>query len=1061
MKSLLNIFSKKDVCLLLTNLQGGHVEKYRSFTDFLKHNNNALKAIADMEQVFYSGRPFGLPFMKMKYQRLRESVSGVIVSLQAMSGKEFPSLNKVVDEIDAALSEELRPAYHYATRDLVLHFEDITPELKNMVGAKAGHLAFIKNSLSLPVPDGFAATAFAFGKFLEENKLSARIEDALSRLSPDFSGNLEAISDELRTMIMTSEVPQDIAEAIMKAYHAIEDRTRKGVRIALRSSAIGEDTEATFAGQYTTVLNVTEENIIHAYKTVIASKYSPRAISYRLHYGLDDHETPMCVAGVTMIDAMASGVVYTADDASGDGGLVKISSIWGLGEHLVDGSASPDIFLVDKQNKSIRKKEINRKDRRLVALDAGGTKLEKVPEGQIDGPSLDDDTVAKLADYSLMLENAFGSPQDIEWAVDAKGSLFILQSRPIPLGQAEKVPDEVKQIDLAGYQVLLSGGQNASPGAVAGKAFIMKEGIETKDVPENCILVAKTASPDYARLMTKIKGIITDIGSVTSHLASVAREFGIPVIVDTKNATTVLQDGEMITMSAASTTAYKGIIEALAGGARPAGRLVFGSPVQRRMRNILDRISPLNLTDPESPSFAPEGCKTLHDIIRFTHETAVKEMFGLTDKAEEVRSIKLTASIPLTLHLIDVGGGLKAGLTTCHVVTPEHIESLPMKAIWKGFTHPGITWSGAIGIDMKKFLTLFATSAASGVKEEPGGTSYAIISGEYMNLSAKFGYHFATIDTLCSENSNQNYISLQFAGGAGDYYGKSLRVSYLGNVLKKLGFQVSFKGDLFEAFLIGYDRPSMEEKLDLMGRLLASSRLLDMALSNQHDIELFTDSFFRGEYDFLSPKRDDQPKDFYIHNGYWKRAIEDGNVYCIQDGSKSGYAISSGVAGVAGKFLGASVQDFLDNIEAYYYFPLAIAKNSEMENGTIGARVKTTGGHIDRAGGIAFGIQNAGNYFVLRINALEDNVILFEYRENKRHQRLSVTKKIESQQWHELSVEIEGSTIKGYLDGEMVLEYTAEKPVKGLAGLWTKADSVTYFDALTIKTDAGEKSIAF
>jgi len=860
-------------------------------------------------------------------------------------------------------------------------------------------------------------------------------------------------------MIMTSEVPQDIIETIMKAYRALETKTRKGVRISLRSSAIGEDTEATFAGQYTTVLNVTQENIINAYKTVIASKYSSRAISYRLHYGLDDHETPMCVAGVTMIDSMASGVVYTGDGSSEDSNLVKISSIWGLGEHLVDGSASPDIFLVDKENKSIRKREINKKDHRLITLDTGGTKLEEVPEREKDRPSLDDDTVTRLADYSLKLEAAFGSPQDIEWAVDKEGGLFILQSRPI--GQAEKVPEEAKQIDLAGYQVLLSGGQNASPGAAAGKAFIMKEGIETKDVPENCILVAKTASPDYAKLMTKIKGIITDIGSVTSHLSSVAREFGIPVIVDTKNATTVLQDGEMISMSAVSTSVYKGILEELAGVARPTGKLVFGSPVQRRMRNILDRISPLNLTDTESPSFSPEGCKTLHDIIRLTHETAVKEMFGLTEEAEEIRSIKLTASIPLTLHLIDVGGGLKEGLTTCHVVTPEHIESLPMKAIWKGFTHPGITWSGAIGVDMKKFITLFATSATTGGRDEHGGTSYAIISGEYMNLSAKFGYHFATIDTLCSENSNQNYISLQFAGGAGDYYGKSLRVSYLGNVLQKLGFQVSFKGDLLEAFLIGYDRPSMEEKLDLLGRLLASSRLLDMALSNQQDIDLFTDSFFRGEYDFLSPKRDDQPKDFYVHNGYWKRSIEDGHVYCVQDGSKSGYTISSGIANVAGKFLGASLQDFLDNIEAYYYFPLAIAKNSDMEDGTISSNIKAVGGHIDRAGGIAFGIQNAGNYFVLRMNALEDNVILFEYRENKRYQRTSVIEPIESQKWYELSVEIRGREIKGYLDGKMVLEYTAEKPVKGLVGLWTKADSVTYFDALTIKTDAGEKRIAF
>jgi len=1059
MKSLLNIFSKKDVCLLLTNLQGVHVEKYRSFTDFLKHNNNALKTIADMEQIFYSGRPFSLPFMRMKYRKLREFVTGVIESLEAMSGKEFPSLKKEMDEIDTALSKELRPIYQYVTRDLVLPFEDITPELKKMVGAKAGHLAFIKNSLGLPVPEGFAITAFASEKFIEENKLSARIEDALSGLSPDFTGNLESIGDELRTMIMTSEVPQDITEAIIKAYHALEAKTQKGVRLSMRSSAIGEDTEATFAGQYTTVLNVTEENIINAYKTVIASKYSPRAISYRLHYGLDDQETPMCVAGVTMIDSMASGVVYTSDASSSDPDTMKISSIWGLGEHLVDGSASPDIFLVDKKNKFIRKRDINRKDYRLVTLDTGGTKLEEIPEREKNRPSLDDDTITRLADYSLKLEAAFGSPQDIEWAVDKEESLFILQSRPI--GQAEKVPEEAKQIDLAGFQVLFSGGQSASPGAAAGRAFIMKEGIETKEVPENCILIAKTASPDYAKLMTKIKGIITDIGSVTSHLASVAREFGIPAIVDTKNATTVLQDGEMITMSAVSTSVYKGIIEALAGGARPTGKLVFGSPVQRRMRDILDRISPLNLTNTESPSFSPEGCKTLHDIIRFTHETAVKEMFGLTEEAEEIRSIKLTAAIPLTLHLIDVGGGLKEGLTTCHVVTPEHIESLPMKAIWKGFTHPGITWSGAIGVDMKKFVTLFATSLTSEAKEEPGGTSYAIISGEYMNLSAKFGYHFATIDTLCSDNSNQNYLSLQFAGGAGDYYGKSLRVSYLGNVLQKLGFQVSLKGDLFEAFLIGYDRPSMEEKLDLLGRLLASSRLLDMALSNQHDIDLFTDSFFRGEYDFLSPKRDDQPNDFYVHNGYWKRSIEDGHVYCVQDGSKSGFTISSGVAGVAGKFLGASLQDFLDNVEAYYYFPLAIAKNSDMEDGTIRANIKAVGGHIDRAGGVAFGIQNAGNYFVLRINALEDNVILFEYKENKRSQRASVTVPIESQKWYELAVEISGRDIKGYLDGKMALEYTAEKPVKGLAGLWTKADSVTYFDAMTIKTDAGEKGITF
>jgi pyruvate, water dikinase len=262
MKSLLNIFSKKDVCLLLTNLQGVHVEKYHSFMDFLKHNNNALKLIADLEQIFYSGRPFSLPFMKTKYKRLLESVTGVIESLEALSGQRFPSLTNRMHEIVAELEENFRPTYQYAAHDLALSFEEITPELNKMVGAKAGHLAF--NSLGLPVPEGFAITAFSFEKFIEENNLSSRIEERLAGLSPDFTGHLDSISDELRTMIMASEIPKDIIEAIMDAYHSLEDKTQKGVRISMRSSAIGEDTEATFAGQYTTVLNVTEDNITNA-----------------------------------------------------------------------------------------------------------------------------------------------------------------------------------------------------------------------------------------------------------------------------------------------------------------------------------------------------------------------------------------------------------------------------------------------------------------------------------------------------------------------------------------------------------------------------------------------------------------------------------------------------------------------------------------------------------------------------------------------------------------------------------------------------------------------------
>ncbi len=190
-------------------------------------------------------------------------------------------------------------------------------------------------------------------------------------------------------------------------YAALEAKTRKNVRIAMRSSAVGEDTEASFAGQYITELNVTRENILHAYKSVVASKYSPRAILYRLRYGLDDRETPMCVAGIVMIDSKSSGVLYTVDPSRPESSVLKISAIWGLGEHLVSGEASPDVFFVDRSTGRILERDIRRKEMQLVNLDTGGVFLKKMPEADQALPSIDDSTVDALVRSGLALEAVF------------------------------------------------------------------------------------------------------------------------------------------------------------------------------------------------------------------------------------------------------------------------------------------------------------------------------------------------------------------------------------------------------------------------------------------------------------------------------------------------------------------------------------------------------------------------------------------------------------------------------------------------------------------------------
>lgn len=1058
MKNLFSLLSKKPDSPL-TTAQGDLVRKYRHFRSLLGHNHRALKTLADMEQTYYSGKPFSLNSMRITYEQLLEAVMGVIYSLETLSGRTFAPLLKACTAIDDVIFESFNPKCMLQQMEYVIPLGDIPPDMDAVIGSKSANLARM-HALGIPVPPGFAVSASAFNRFMEANGLFRIIEEEFSKLDPESPGEIEKMSLTLQNLIRSSAVPEDVAAAILKAYAALEERTHRGVRIAMRSSAVGEDTEASFAGQYSTVLNVSGTEILDAYRSVIASKYGARAISYRMHHGLDDRETLMCVAGIVMIDARSSGVLYTVDPALPLSCALQINAIWGLGEFLVDGSTSPDRFSVDRRTMLVLHREIALKQRRLVSLAGGGTAPEDVPEAEQDKPAVGDETIAALGRFGITLEEQAESPLDIEWAVDRDNHIYILQSRPLGLPEVNE-NREINREEAINAPVILKGGTAASHGVAIGTVRIIRTDEDLQSLPDQAIIVTKTMSPEYARVMGKISGLITDIGSVTSHLASVAREFGVPAIVDTKTATVALKEGETVTMHVASSTVYRGVVESLREQMKPRRKLILDSPVHRKMRSILDRVSPLNLTDPEDESFRPEGCRSFHDIIRYTHEMAMREMFGMTAEAGKGGpALRLTTTIPLNLFLIDMGGGFREGLTSSDLLTPDVISSVPMKALWRGFTHPGVSWEGTMNIKTDTLSSRFAATATAEFGEAPGGESYAIISGDYMNLSARFAYHFATIDALCSDNSNQNYVSLQFSGGAGNYYGRSLRIHLIGSVLDRLGFKVSIRGDFVEATLQRYDREETAEKLDLLGRLLASCRLLDMTLTNQDEVDRFTAAFFEGNYNLLQKRRDDDLTEFYTHGGYWTKAVEDGHACCLQDGSRWGRGISSGIAGIVSKVIGTAYQEFLDTVEAYYYFPLAVLKDSEIEDGTVAVKVKPVKGNIDRAGGIAFGIADTDNYFVLRSNALEGNVILFEFINGKRVQRVNVRRRILPGVWHRLVVTIRGETITGAVDDEIILTYHHDRPVKGYVGLWTKADSVTCFDEFTVESGGSKRVVS-
>ncbi len=1061
----MEVFSRspgKKVCSYLVQKEGDAVRKYRHFKNFLDGNHAALNIIAELEQMYHSGRPFSLNTVRKHAEDLMESLRSLVEAMGEIAGGKYAGLHPVVRRIEEELSRELptgRSVPVTEVQELVVPLARVTPEMMEYVGAKAGNLATVGNTLELPVPPGFVATANAGRFFAEDNGLVEIINRELSRLSRDSTEDLETACSNIRNRILGAEVPEKLAKELLSAFDELENSVGSGVHIAMRSSAVGEDTEASFAGQYTTVLNVGREDLLEAYKTVLASKYNDRAVFYRLQNGLEDEETPMCVFGLAMVNARASGVIYTVDPSSRDASVIRISSVWGLGELLVSGESSPDTFEVRKEDHRILQRQVAHKEKRLVMLPQGGHEEEEVPEADREVPSLSDAAVVRLALYASRLEEFFQSPQDIEWAQDQEGNLFILQSRP--LGLAVEGAEAEEPGEFEGHPIIFSGGKTASLGVAAGPVFIVR-GNDITGLPEDAVLVARTASPDYARLMNRVAGVITDLGSVASHLASVAREFGVPALVDAKDATSKLPPGDLVTLNAGTATVYRGVVSQLIDDGKPSRKNISQSPVHRRMRRVLDKISPLNLTDPEAPTFAPEGCRTVHDVIRFLHEKIMKEMFSMVEDADQdLRSQKLEANIPLAIHFLDLGGGLREGLTTCDPITPDDIESVPMKALWKGLTHPGINWSSSIGFTAENLARVMLSGAMSDMSDVVGTDSYAVVSHDYLNLSAKFGYHFANLDALCTQDSNQNHINFQFSGGVGTYYGRSLRVLLLANILERLDFTIKNNGDYLGAFLAGHDLETTLERLNQMGRMLACSRLLDVALRSEGDVDRLTEMFFNGDYDFLAGKSEEHIQNFYIFEGHWMRAQEEGREVCYLDGSREVDPLSRGLACFLGTLTLGRYQSFLNNIRAYHYFPLAIAKNSDISSGEVSVRVKCVRGCIDMAGGLAFAMENAGNYLVMRVDALKNDVVLYQFVNNRPSELAKARVDIEPDRWYTLTVRLKGTAMEGYLDGERVLEYQGEEALEGFVGLWGKADSGTYFDELVLRSGNDRRVISF
>ena len=436
-------------------------------------------------------------------------------------------------------------------RKAIVWFSEVTKDDIPIVGGKGANLGEM-TSAQIPVPPGFIIAAGAYYDFLQRSKITDKIGALLKPLDPDNSKQLQQISAKIKQVILGSAMPPDLAKEIGQAYIKLG----RGL-VAVRSSATAEDLpEASFAGQQSTFLNVQgEDNVVAAVQECWASLFEPRAIYYRTQQGFDHLKVGIAVPVQRMVASQTSGVIFTVEPVTSDTKKIIIEAIYGLGEGLVSGEVTPDLYIIDKEGMSIISKRVSRQEWQLtgnpIATEKNINAWQSLPASVQGKQKLTDDDIIRLAKLGKQIEDHYRFPQDIEWAKE-NNEIYIVQTRPVTtVKETAEAEPEIRA------PVLLSGAA-ASPGLASGPVKIIYKASQIDRVHNGDILVAEMTTPDFVPAMKRAVAIVTNRGGRTAHAAIVSRELGIPCVVGAERATTTLADGQIITVDGSHGKVYNG-----------------------------------------------------------------------------------------------------------------------------------------------------------------------------------------------------------------------------------------------------------------------------------------------------------------------------------------------------------------------------------------------------------------------------------------------------------------------------------------------------------------------
>ncbi len=811
---------------------------FDKFREILRLNTRVLELISDMGDKLSGDYVFDTHYLETTVTELDDLVHRIIYTLNAITGNRYLKLYQIYERIREEIHAELVPDALPRRKEWVLPLEEANLDLINLVGAKMGTLGEIGGRLGRRVPPGFVITTNAYRRLVGRREMEEVLAEADRELEE--GGDPTEISRRLQAALRECRIPESLERAVRQAVRRLETEGHRF--FSVRSSALGEDGELSFAGQYRSFLQVPPEAILDRYREVVASLFSPEAIVYRREHGIDHQTAAMAVGVQAMANPKVSGVMYTRDPEAPDPDAILISAAWGLGRTVVEGITGTDFYRLDRYAPDFKvlERRIGEKRTMLVPDASSGEREEEVPAELREKPCLTDVDLRALARLADRLETYFRKPQDVEWCLDGTGEPILLQSRPLRVrSTAWNDPEKIANATRSRPRLLEGAGMVACRGIGAGRVIQVLNETDFDRFERGSVLVARSTSPKLSRLIPLAAAVVTDIGTPTGHMATVAREYRVPTLVDTGRATECLKDGMEVTVDAEEGVVYEGIIKELLQFQTLMEEPFTEAAEFRILRRLLKKISPLSLTDPQSSEFAAENCRSYHDITRFCHEMVVKEFIGfhLRDRRwKHIPTYGLSIPVPLGLILIDMGGGIVPEPEK-RVLKPEEVISAPLRALLKGLCMDGVWRTDPVSLDFRSFMTSFTATTNTAVMSSREAQNLAVITRDYLNLNLRLGYHFNMIDTLMTDNRNDNYIYFRFLGGVTDLARRSRRAKFLAEVLAHYDFVVEVKGDLVIARIAKVGKESMEGILAMLGRLIGYARQLDVLMRSDENVE--------------------------------------------------------------------------------------------------------------------------------------------------------------------------------------------------------------------------------